>query len=131
MEVEPVALARPSEAAKAPGAPGKGAAAPKGSDPAKGAAPKRPASRGGRGLPAPSLLGHIETLATQALMALGEVAHPATGRAEPDPEQARYIIDLLDILKQKTAGNIDVQEATAIEGVLYDLRMRYVEVFGG
>lgn len=69
----------------------------------------------------------LSSLSMQALMALGEVAHPVTGLAQPDPEQARYLIDILGLLHEKTQGNLSPEEASLLEGLLYELRMKYVE----
>ena len=62
----------------------------------------------------------------QALIALGEMPHPATNQPHPDPEQARYLIDLLGMLQEKTKGNLNPEEANLLENILYELRMKYV-----
>ena len=43
---------------------------------------------------------------------------------------ARLHIDLLDVLRQKSAGNLTAQEAAVLEDVLYRLRLRYVQKRG-
>ena len=70
-------------------------------------------------------------LSTQALMSLGEI--PATpGQAtRTDLTAAQQMIDILAMLQQKTAGNLDAGEGQMLENVLYDLRMRYVELKRG
>lgn len=68
----------------------------------------------------------ISSLSMQALIALGEIPHPATNQPHPDPEQARYLIDLLGMLQEKTKGNVSAEEAGLLENVLYELRMKYV-----
>ncbi|MBI1848824.1 MAG: DUF1844 domain-containing protein [Planctomycetes bacterium] len=76
--------------------------------------------------PQPNFLVFISTLASQALLALGEIEHPATGKVEIDLPQAKYTIDLLQLLQDKTKGNRTDDESRAIEAYLYDLRMKYV-----
>lgn len=68
----------------------------------------------------------LSTLSMQALVALGEVPHPQTRAQEIDLEQARYLIDLMGMLQEKTKGNLTAEEAQALEGILYELRTKYV-----
>ncbi|MBI3322298.1 MAG: DUF1844 domain-containing protein [Candidatus Omnitrophica bacterium] len=68
----------------------------------------------------------LSSLSMQALVALGEIPHPATNLAAENLEQARYFIDLLGMLQEKTKGNLTQEEASILEGVLYELRMKYV-----
>lgn len=68
----------------------------------------------------------LSTLSMQAMIALGEVPHPATQARREDLEQARYLIDVLGTLQEKTKGNLTPEEAEGLEGILYDLRMKYV-----
>lgn len=68
----------------------------------------------------------INAMAQPALLFLGEIPHPATGKANVDLEQARIQIDMLDLLRVKCRGNLSLQEEDLLERVLYELRMRYV-----
>ena len=52
--------------------------------------------------------------------------HPVTGETGVDLRTAKHWIDVLGMLEQKTHGNLDQQEAQALEGLLADLRMQYV-----
>jgi hypothetical protein len=67
-------------------------------------------------------------LTTQALMHLGEIADPASQQVGRDLPAAKQMIDLLGILRDKTKGNLDAAEEQLLGTMLYDLRMRYVEV---
>lgn len=88
--------------------------------------PSEPPSRG-KGRSAGGDFGlFLSSLSMQALMALGEVAHPATGQPQEDLEQARYLIDVLSLLQEKTKGNLTSEEAALLDGALYELRMKYV-----
>jgi len=70
-------------------------------------------------------------LSTQALLHLGEIEDPASGRVERDLGAAKHVIDILGILKDKTRGNLEQAEQQLLDAVLYDLRMRYVELVQG
>ena len=69
------------------------------------------------------------SLGTSALYHLGVVPHPETGQrvSPPDLALARNTIDTLEMLEEKTRGNLDAQERELVEGLLYELRMHYVE----
>jgi hypothetical protein len=70
----------------------------------------------------------LTTLATEALVALGQIPHPATGKPEPNLDQAKFFIDTLDILHQKTQGNLTKFEEQALDDLLHQLRMTFVAV---
>ena len=67
------------------------------------------------------------SLATQAALCLGDMPHPQTGKAETNLGEARFHIDLLEMLQAKTQNNLEEDEANLLEGLLFDLRMRFVE----
>ncbi|MBP1686559.1 MAG: hypothetical protein H6Q33_2702 [Deltaproteobacteria bacterium] len=69
----------------------------------------------------------VLSLSTQALVHLGEIPNPADNRLATDLPAAKQMIDILGILKEKTTGNLDSSESGLLDGVLYDLRLRYVE----
>ena len=69
----------------------------------------------------------VISLSTQALMNLGEIGNPITGKAETDVPVAKQMIDILAMLKDKTRGNLDPNEDRLMEDILFDLRMKYVE----
>lgn len=70
----------------------------------------------------------IEMFTTQALVALGMIPHPASGKADPQLPLARHFIDLLGVVEAKTAGNLTDQETSLLGGTLHYLRMSYIEV---
>ncbi|MBN1908186.1 MAG: DUF1844 domain-containing protein [Pirellulales bacterium] len=78
--------------------------------------------------PEPSLILLATTLATQAMVALGVVAHPATGKAVTDLPQAKHFIDTLGLLQEKTQGNRTDEETAMMEHTLHELRMAYVAI---
>jgi hypothetical protein len=67
-------------------------------------------------------------LSTQALLHLGEIANPVTRAVERDLAAAKQVIDILGIIQKKTQNNLEPGEQSLLESVLYDLRMRYVEL---
>jgi hypothetical protein len=65
-------------------------------------------------------------LATEAMMAMGQIPHPVTGEASVHPNQAKYLIDTIEVLRDKTKGNLGPGEGEAIDGLLHQLRMAFV-----
>jgi hypothetical protein len=77
---------------------------------------------------APTFSSLVLSLSTQALLCLGEIAETADADPHIDLAAGRQLIDLLAILQQKTQGNLDASEAELLERILYDLRLRFVEI---
>ena len=71
----------------------------------------------------------VLSLGTSTLYHLGLAGDPESGKppAEPDLTLARQTIDILEMLEAKTQGNLDADEAKLLEGILYELRMHFVE----
>jgi hypothetical protein len=70
----------------------------------------------------------VNMLAMQAAVALGGMRGPTGEAMPPDPELARFHIDLLGVLQEKTKGQLDDEEEKALTAVLRDLRLAYVDV---
>ncbi len=66
-------------------------------------------------------------MATQATVALGLVPNPATRKADKNLPMARYFIDLLGVLQEKTKSSLDQDELLGLEDTLHSLRMAYVQ----
>jgi hypothetical protein len=73
-----------------------------------------------------SFVNFLSTLATNAAASLGAVPHPGTGQRAVDLETGKYWLDVLGMIRDKTAGNLHPQEARLLDGLLADLRMQYV-----
>jgi hypothetical protein len=73
----------------------------------------------------------IFSLSTTALLQLGIAPNPAAGNLETDLPAAKQTIDILEILQQKTKGNLTSEEAQTLEECLYDLKMSYVRIVQG
>ena len=71
----------------------------------------------------------VLSLGTTALYQLGVMSSPESGEtAEPDPLIAQQTIDTLEMLRAKTRGNLEEVERKLIDSLLYELRMRFVEL---
>ena len=71
----------------------------------------------------------VLSLSTSALVNLGLAPDPATGQTgAPDLVMASQTIDTLALLQEKTRGNLDAEEDKLLGSLLYELRMRFVEV---
>jgi hypothetical protein len=64
---------------------------------------------------------------TAALQQLGKLINPLTGKVEKDLEQAKFSIDMLGMLEEKTEGNLTSEEKSYLQRVLAQLRLNYVE----
>ena len=63
----------------------------------------------------------------QALLALGEIPHPTTGEKKTDLAQSSYLINVIQMLQDKTKGNISEDEAAMVKDLLYELRVKFVQ----
>lgn len=77
-------------------------------------------------LPEVTFSTFIVSLASSALVQLGEVPNPESGRVEQNLTLARHTIDVLEMLRQKTLKCLEDQERSLLESILYELRMKYV-----
>jgi hypothetical protein len=70
----------------------------------------------------------LMSLSTEALVHLGEMADPASGHQQRDLAMAQQLIDILGMLRDKTRGNLEHDEQSLLDAILFDLRMKYVEI---
>ena len=68
----------------------------------------------------------VSMLATQAMLNLGTLPNPMTGKTDRNLPQAKHAIDLVEVLKEKTKGNCNPQEEAMLQNLLHELRMAYV-----
>jgi Domain of unknown function (DUF1844) len=79
-----------------------------------------------------SFTAFVISLASTAAIHLGDLTDPSTGgRSDVNLDGARQMIEILTLLEQKTRGNLTAEERQVLEQVLYELRMRFVEVAKG
>jgi hypothetical protein len=81
-------------------------------------------------LPEINFATFIFSLNSSALLHLGEVPDPTTGKQRVDLALAKQTIDLIAMLEEKTRGNLTSDEENLVKHVLYDLRLRYVQKTG-
>ena len=74
----------------------------------------------------PDFFRYIQGFVTQILIHLGEIDNPLQQNKTINLDLAKYSIDLLDLIKQKTEGNLTEEEEKFINGALYDLRMKFI-----
>lgn len=79
----------------------------------------------------PSFLTILYTMATQAMIALGEIPNPLTKQVVVDEKQARWHVKSLEILFTKTQGNLSDEEKKTLDGVLGEIRKKYSDKLGG
>lgn len=77
-------------------------------------------------LPKPTFSTFILSMGSSALVQLGEVPNPETGETEKNIKLAKHTIDMLTMLDEKIKGGLDEDETRLMEGLLYELRMKYV-----
>lgn len=70
----------------------------------------------------------LSSFVTQALFAMGAIPDPQTGQPALHLDLARYQIDMLNVLEEKTKGNLSDEESKMLVGTLYELRSRYVQI---
>ena len=70
----------------------------------------------------------VLSLTSSAMLHLGAVPDPDSGKMEPNMPMAKHTIALLAMLKEKTAGNLTPSEDTLLTRLLYDLRTRFVAI---
>jgi hypothetical protein len=81
-----------------------------------------------RGLPPADFRTLVGTLASQAIMGLGAMGDPKTGRVVVDLDGSKFAIDLLGVLEEKSRGNLTKDESTELTQVLLELRNRFVQI---
>ncbi|MEA3547336.1 MAG: DUF1844 domain-containing protein [Thermodesulfobacteriota bacterium] len=78
-------------------------------------------------LPEVTFSAFVMSLNTSALFHLGEIKNPLTGKKEKDLMLAKHTIDTLNVLKEKTNGNLTEEENHLLGNIIYDLHLRYVQ----
>jgi hypothetical protein len=97
--------------------------------------PENPAGNGGDEAageaPEPSFLQFLSGMAMQTMVHLGMMSNPMTNERAVDLPNAKYSIDLLGILREKTEGNLTEEETRYFDTMLANVRMGYVQVVSG
>ncbi|MFC1645632.1 DUF1844 domain-containing protein [Candidatus Omnitrophota bacterium] len=68
----------------------------------------------------------VTTIGIQIAIALGEMPNPVTNKKEENLDQAKFLIDTLDVLKEKTKNNLTKEEQGVLDSLLYDFHIKFV-----
>jgi len=101
-------------------------AGPSGGAPAA-ASGRAPGAKGKRELPPATFGTLVQSMVTQVLFYLGDLA-PGGGQPAVNLDMAKHQIDTLSMLEDKTKGNLTPEEQQLLDAALYEVRMRYVNV---
>ncbi len=79
-----------------------------------------------------NFVAFVLSLAHTAAVHFGDVPDPVSGEtAQPNLPAAQQMIDILTLMEEKTRGNLTAEERQLLEQVLFELRMRFVEIQNG
>jgi len=70
----------------------------------------------------------ILSLNTAALVHLGELPDPLTHKKQVNLTLAKQTIDTLEMLKEKTKGNLTIEEEKLLQSILYELKLKYIKL---
>ena len=75
-----------------------------------------------------TFINFVISLSSSALVYMGELPEPTTGKKQVDLKMAKQAIDTLDMLKEKTKGNLSEEEERLLTEVLTDLKLKFVKL---
>lgn len=78
-------------------------------------------------MPEANFSAHVYTIGMQALIFLGKQPHPETGKYERNIDVAKFQIDTLEMLSEKTKGNLTDDEGKLLDQMLHACRMAFVD----
>jgi len=70
----------------------------------------------------------VLSLNTSALIHFGDIPDPGTKERTVSVPAAKHTLQILEILKDKTTGNLDEQETKLLDDVLFNLRMKFIRL---
>jgi hypothetical protein len=100
---------------------------PEAGEQSRPAVQEEPPSPEAEGLPEVNFYNFILSLSSTAMYHFGDFSDPSTRKSQRNLAAAKQTIDLLTMLLEKTKGNLDQDEKNLLEGILYELRIRYVK----
>ena len=71
---------------------------------------------------------YVASLGFQAMIFLGEMPNPITNKEEKNLKQAKFLIDTLVLIREKTIGNLTKEEGELLNGSIFELQKRFVEI---
>ena len=75
-----------------------------------------------------NFINYISSLIFQTMIFLGELPNPITNETEKNPNQAKFLIDTLLLIREKTKGNLIKNEENLLNSSIYELQMRYIDL---
>ncbi|KPK41545.1 MAG: hypothetical protein AMJ78_05210 [Omnitrophica WOR_2 bacterium SM23_29] len=69
----------------------------------------------------------ITSLGMQAMVFMGELSNPVTNETKVELPRAKYLIETIAMIKEKTKGNLTYEEQKSVDDMLYTLRLKYAE----
>ncbi len=81
-------------------------------------------------VPEVNFITYLTSLAFQAMIFLGELENPVTKKTERNLPQAKFLIDTLTMLRDKTKGNLTKEEEDLLNSAVYELQLKFVEQVG-
>jgi len=75
-----------------------------------------------------NFINYMTSLIFQTMVFLGEIPNPMTNKEDVNLPQAKLIIDTLLLLREKTKGNLSKEEENILNGSLYELQLKFVEI---
>lgn len=78
--------------------------------------------------PKPDFKIFVSSVSLQATICLGLVESPVSGKVERNMKQAQFLIDTLDMIKDKTQGNLDQEEQEFLEDAISNLKLNYARI---
>jgi len=82
-------------------------------------------------IPDPTFAELINMIAMQAIVGFGGMAGPGGERIPPNLDIAKHYVDMLQVLEDKTKGNLTDDEKKLLDQVAYEIRMRYIQAASG
>ena len=99
--------------------------------PAEQPAAEEPQAQGPRKLPPATFSTLVNSLATQAILSMGQMRDPKTKKPIIDLDLAKHHIDTLAMLEEKAKGNMTDEESKLLDQAIYQVRMQYVQFAQG
>jgi hypothetical protein len=96
-------------------------------EPLPSSGPSEPAEEAGAE-PELDFFNYVASLGFQAMIFLGEMPNPLTNQIEKNLKQAKFLIDTLVLIREKTVGNLTKEEGELINGSIFELQRRFVEI---
>jgi hypothetical protein len=82
-------------------------------------------------MPPAGFIELVNMIVMNAMAGLGMMAGPGGKPIPPNLEVAKHFVDMLQVLEDKTKGNLNAEEKKLLDQVLYEMRMYYVQAAGG